>query len=90
MIKQPQEKKFNELVLSEIVSLIRQWPFQRRLELVQGILHSFDTRQNLQPDLEQRKQGLAHLWSLLPKDMPEITDEQLDEMKIEWRSEKHD
>lgn len=89
MIKQPQEKKFKELVLSEIVALINQWPFQRKLELVQGVLRSFDTEQAVGPDLEQRKKHLDLLWSHLPDDMPELTDQKLDEMKIQWREEKY-
>lgn len=89
MIKQPQEKKFKELVLSELVSLINQWPFQRKLELVQGVLRSFDANQRTESDLDRRSQHLDLLWNLLPEEMPELTDEQLDEMKIEWRLGKY-
>lgn len=39
--------------------------------------------------LPQDKTFLERLWDLLPEDMVELTDEQLEEMKVQWRLEKH-
>lgn len=85
-------KSGSDLTLDEVMQIVQGWPPTRRVKLLQKVAETFV----VDPLLVEKKAetfefsaSLEEIWSLLPQDLPQWTDEELDAMKLEWRAEKY-
>jgi len=70
----------------DILSAVKTWTREQQVMLLSDVHHIVQSESNVEPADEVT---LESFWRLLPDDLHSLTDEELDEMKIQWRIEKH-
>lgn len=70
----------------DILSAVKTWTREQQMMLLADVHQIMQSESNAEPADDV---SLEKFWRLLPDDLPSLTDEELDEMKIQWRLEKH-
>lgn len=86
------EEKAN-LSLSDVLLAVQNWPVNERIKLLQKVAESLTTESS-SLFIESKSQKdintlLQAFWAELPPHLPQLTDEELDDMKLQWRLEKY-
>ncbi len=82
----------SELTLDEVLEIVQGWPQTRRVKLLQKVAETFVVDAPLTTKVAETSEfsaSLEDIWSFLPPDMPQWSDEEMDAMKMEWRVEKY-
>lgn len=78
-----------DLTIEDMVQIVRGWPQTRRMRFLRRVVEIMDDEPSEHQPETENSASLSHIWSLLPQNMPQVSDEELDRMKLEWRMEKH-
>lgn len=70
----------------DILSAVRTWTREQQVMLLSDVHQIVQSESDVEPADEV---SLETFWRLLPDDLPPLSDEELDEMKIQWRMEKY-
>lgn len=82
----------SDLTLDEVLEIVQGWPPTRRVKLLQKVAETFVVDPTLVTERVEASElfaSLEDIWSLLPPEMPQWSDEEMDAMKVEWRAEKY-
>lgn len=77
------------LSIEEVLVAVRQWPVAKRVRLLQQVAATF-SEEKISNDQRSKPASLADIWALLPANMPQLTDAELDSLKEQRRLEKYD
>lgn len=81
-------KSRSNLSVEDVLVAVRQWPVAKRVRLLQQVAATF-SEDKPGNDQSNKPVSLADIWAMLPANMPQLTDAELDQLKEQWRLEKY-
>lgn len=96
MAPQLLERKSNmpemSIAYHDLLNAIQAWTPEQKAVLLsdlQQMVHEDAENGELVLSKDEKSVTLEEFWQLLPDDLPEITDEEIEQAKLEWRLEKY-
>jgi hypothetical protein len=96
MVTRLLEKKQNMPEMSigyhDLLNAIQTWtPEQKEVLLsdLQQMIHKDVENSESRSSRKKQPVTLEEFWQLLPDDLPELTDEEVEQIKVDWRVEKY-
>ncbi len=78
-----------DITLEEMVQIVRGWPQTRRVKFLRKVKEIIDSEPTPKKVETEGSASLNKIWASLPQNMPQVSDEEIDEMKLGWRMEKY-